>query len=65
MKKAFELFDKDGSNSISFDNLRQVAYELGENISDDELREMIHMACKDRYGEVSQSQFEEVLNPSQ
>ena len=61
IEKAFKLFDIDNKNAISYENLREIALELKENISEDELREMIFEACKDRYGAVSQTQFEEIL----
>lgn len=59
--KAFKLFDEDESGRISFKNLKRVAKELGENITDEELQEMIEVADRDGDGEVNQEEFVRIM----
>jgi centrin-1 len=59
--KAFRLFDDDETGKISFRNLKRVAMELGESITDEELQEMIDEADRDGDGEVSQEEFIRIM----
>ncbi|KAL8429178.1 hypothetical protein Efla_006314 [Eimeria flavescens] len=57
MLKAFRLFDEDGTGKITFKNLKRVAKEIGENITDEELQEMIDEADRDGDGEINEEEF--------
>ncbi|XP_033217644.1 caltractin [Belonocnema kinseyi] len=59
--KAFRLFDDDDTGKITFKNLKRVAKELGENLTDEELQEMIEEADRDGDGEISQEEFLRVM----
>ena len=41
LDEAFLLFDKDGDGDITFDDLKAVAEELNENLTDEEITEML------------------------
>ncbi|MBN3291523.1 CETN1 protein, partial [Polypterus senegalus] len=59
--KAFRLFDDDETGKISFRNLKRVAKELGENLTDEELQEMIDEADRDGDGEVNEQEFLRIM----
>lgn len=61
MLKAFRLFDDDETGKISFRNLKRVAAELGESITDEELQEMIDEADMDGDGEINQDEFLRIM----
>ena len=49
--KVFQLFDEDKSGKISFKNLKKIAAETGENLSDEEIKEMINEADRSAHSE--------------
>lgn len=59
--KAFKLFDDDTTGKISLKNLKRVARELGETMTDDELQEMIDEADRDGDGEISEEEFIRIM----
>ena len=61
IRKAFRLFDDDETGKISLKNLRRVAKELGETMTDEELQEMIDEADRDGDGEISEEEFIRIM----
>lgn len=59
--KVFSLFDDDNTGMISFRNLKRVATELGENLTDEELQEMIDEADRDGDGVINEEEFYRVM----
>lgn len=49
---AFKVFDKDGSGTISIEELRNVLRSLGENLTDAELDEMVKLADRNGDGHI-------------
>ena len=61
MLKGFALFDDDNTGRISFKNFKRVAKELGENLTDKELEEILAEADADGDGEINQEEFLAVM----
>merc|ERR1711865_580899 len=61
IEKVFKLFDDVNTNKISFRNLARVAEELGENIDDEELQDMINQADRDGDGEINVDEFYRIM----
>ena len=61
MKKVFMLFDDEKTGFISIASLKKVVKELGENIDEAELNEMIQKADLDRDGLVNEEEFYNVM----
>ena len=49
--KIFQLFDEDKTGKISFKNLKKICAEVGENLSDEEIKEMINEADRSMHKE--------------
>ena len=57
INKVFNLFDVDGKGRINLRDLKRVAKELGESMSDAELLEMVERADRDGDSEITQDDF--------
>ncbi|KAG2772051.1 hypothetical protein PC129_g20149 [Phytophthora cactorum] len=62
--RAFELFDEDGSGTITLRKMRRVAKELGENLGDDELQAMIDEFDQNQDGEIDMDEFSLIMKQS-
>ena len=60
MTRMFRLFDKEKKGYIEVTDLKRIAAELGENMTDAELREMIDRAASQR-GKVYLEEFTSVM----
>jgi centrin-1 len=61
VNKIFALYDDERTGYISIKNLRRVAQELNENISEEELQELIVRADVDQDGLVSEDEFYTII----
>eukprot|EP00921_Rhytidocystis_pertsovi_P020869 GHVQ01033236.1.p1 GENE.GHVQ01033236.1~~GHVQ01033236.1.p1 ORF type:complete len:169 (+),score=36.98 GHVQ01033236.1:470-976(+) len=65
IQKIFNLFDDDKTGTITLKNLRRVAKELGETMTEEELREMIERADSNGDGEISFEDFYTIMTKKQ
>merc|ERR1719422_1394077 len=59
--EAFKVLDKDGSGSICESELRQIMSNIGEDITDEEIKEMMNEADLDGDGQVSFKEFAAII----
>eukprot|EP00388_Colpodella_angusta_P007160 GDKJ01020465.1.p1 GENE.GDKJ01020465.1~~GDKJ01020465.1.p1 ORF type:complete len:181 (-),score=43.20 GDKJ01020465.1:39-581(-) len=59
--KVFQLFDDEDTGKITFRNLKRVALELGEALTDEELHEMLEEADRNGDGVISPDEFYRVM----
>merc|ERR1712118_621233 len=57
MLKAFKLFDDDQTGTVSLKNLKRVARETNQTLTDAELEEMLADADKDGDGVLNEEEF--------
>jgi len=57
MREAFQIFDSDGNGTISAEELRQIMKNLGENLTDEEINDMVNEADLDGDGEIDYMEF--------
>ena len=64
IKKAFNLFDKNGDGTVSHSEVKVVMSELGEPMSDTDIKEMIASVDTSRDGVLSLSEFVKMMSNS-
>jgi calmodulin len=52
LRQAFQVFDQDGSGTISAEEIAKVMKSLGEDLTDAEIEEMVRMADTDGDGSI-------------
>lgn len=61
LERVFKLFDNDRTQEITVENLKRVARQLGEDISDEELKEIVQRADLDGDGRLTFEDFYQVI----
>ena len=61
MYEAFQIFDADGNGNISADELRQIFENLGQNLTAEEIDDMVKVADIDGDGEINYEEFVKML----
>jgi centrin-1 len=61
IKMIFKYFDLDNNDKISIRNLKKIAQEIGENLSDEELKEILEEADRDNDGYIGFDDFYRIM----
>merc|ERR1712010_159320 len=61
LMKGFKYFDSDGTGTLSFKNIKKVAGEVGDPMSDDEIRGIIAEANRDGTGAITETDFLRIM----
>ncbi|XP_034578869.1 calmodulin [Setaria viridis] len=62
MTRAFRMFDMDKDGFISEAELCHIMYNLGSNLSGDEVKEMMRVADTDGDGRLSYEEFKQIMD---
>lgn len=57
MRQAFRVFDIDGNGFIDANELKITMFNLGENLSDKDLKQMLKLADKNKDGKIDYEEF--------
>ena len=60
-ERAFNIFDNEKSGEITFEALRKVARNVGEDWNENELREMFDIADKNQDGVIDRAEFMDIM----
>ena len=60
ISRIFDLFDDDRTSTINFNNIKRVAKDLGETMTNEELREMLQRASTNG-DEITQEDFYNIM----
>ena len=61
INKAFKVLTEEGTDKITLKSLSKICTDLGENIDEDELMEMINHANKGQDEEVNEEDFVKIM----
>lgn len=61
----FSLFDSEKTGFISVKDLRRIAKEMGQDVADEDLDDMIKRADADKDGRISHDEFFDLLSTLQ
>ncbi|XP_042323750.1 calmodulin-like protein 3 [Sceloporus undulatus] len=62
IRKAFQVFDRDGNGYVSAAELRHIMTKLGEKLTDEEVEDMIKEADVDGDGQVNYEEFIRIMS---
>mmetsp|Transcript_45684 Transcript_45684/g.73672 ORF Transcript_45684/g.73672 Transcript_45684/m.73672 type:complete len:80 (+) Transcript_45684:10-249(+) len=62
IREAFQTFDRDGNGFIGASDLHNTYLAINENLTDDEVDELIRLCDHDGDGQVSYEEFRTMVN---